>query len=242
MKTILQQKEFLDSIKPLISSSMGTEEMAPLLYSIIKFTRPHRVLEIGAGLTSIYILAALSELSSVEKNEFDGNSVGYDPSLKNEEYYKMNHSNFILHSFDNLGHPETSANKVLEVSKKLNLDKYLKFWNNDYLEINKLIPEKERSFDLIWCDLGGLNNYLNQREILFPLLSDKVGSYIIFHSTLSNVHGLAFLNHLKLSIYQGQLPGFELVSLFEPQKKRQNSCTIIRKARGISNRIYSERP
>ena len=85
-----------------------------------------------------------------------------------------------------------------------------------------------KKFDLIWCDLGGLDHYLVQQELLFPLLSDRMGSYIIFHSTLSNVHGMAFLNQLKLSIQQGHLQGFELISLFEPHKMRQNSCTIIR--------------
>ena len=68
------------------------------------------------------------------------------------------------------------------------------------------------------------------------------GGYIIFHSTLSNVHGLAFLTQLKLKLNSGMLPNFELISLLEPQKKRQNSCTILRKIGGFSNRIYSERP
>ena len=30
MNSILEKKEFLDEIKPLISSTMGTEQMAPL--------------------------------------------------------------------------------------------------------------------------------------------------------------------------------------------------------------------
>ena len=242
MNAILENKEFLNDVKPLVSSSMGTEQMAPLLYSLVKFVRPHRILEIGGGLTTIYILAALKEIFLLEKDENDGKETNFNSKLKNQEYYKLDHPKFILHSFDNFGHPDTSANKVEEIAKKLKLNGFLKLWNNDYHEINKIIPENELKFDLIWCDLGGLDHYLIQQELLFPLLSDRMGSYIIFHSTLSNVHGMAFLNQLKLSIQQGQLQGFELISLFEPHKLRQNSCTIIRKSRGIANRIYSERP
>ena len=55
-------------------------------------------------------------------------------------------------------------------------------------------------------------------------------------------HGLAFLSQLKLKLNNGMLPNFELISLLEPQKRRQNSCTILRKIGGLSNRIYSERP
>ena len=242
MNSILEKKEFLDEIKPLISSTMGTEQMAPLLYTLIKFVRPHRLLEIGGGLTTIYILAALKELFLMEEDEKDKKETNFNVKLKNQEYYKLDHPKFFLHSFDNFGHPETSASKVEEIAKKLKLDEYLKLWNNDYRKINQLMPDNEKKFDLIWCDLGGLDHYLVQQELLFPLLSDRMGSYIIFHSTLSNVHGMAFLNQLKLSIQQGHLQGFELISLFEPNKMRQNSCTIISKSRGISNRIYSERP
>ena len=96
-------------------------------------------------------------------------------------------------------------------------------------------------FDLIWCDLGGLEHYLFYQDLLLPMISNN-GGYIIFHSTLSNVHGLAFLSQLKLKLNNGMLPNFELISLFEPQKKRQNSCTILRKMGGLANRIYSERP
>ena len=50
----LNSKKFTNAIKTLTSTSMGTENMGPFLYSLIKFVRPHRVLEIGSGLTTIY--------------------------------------------------------------------------------------------------------------------------------------------------------------------------------------------
>ena len=196
MKPFFDQKNFFNEIEPLISKSMGTEHMSPFLYNFIKFVRPHRCLEIGGGLTTVYILAALKELYELEK---------------------------------------------LEVAKKLELEKHLKFYNEDYKNLVNTIPKEELDFDLIWCDLGGLEHYLVYQDLLLPMISNR-GGYIIFHSTLSNVHGLAFLSQLKLKLNNGMLPNFELISLLEPQKRRQNSCTILRKIGGLSNRIYSERP
>ena len=122
------------------------------------------------------------------------------------------------------------------------LDKHLKFYNEDYKNLVKLIPKEEQEFDFIWCDLGGLQHYLSYQDLLLPMISENRGGYIIFHSTLSNVHGLAFLSQLKLKLNNGSMPNFELISFFEPQKMRQNSCTILRKVRGLSNLIYTERP
>ena len=35
---------------------MGTEHMAPLLYSLIRFVRPQRILEIGLGYTTPFLI------------------------------------------------------------------------------------------------------------------------------------------------------------------------------------------
>ena len=242
MNSIFEQKNFFKEAEQLISKTMGTEHMSPLLYSLIKFIRPHRCLEIGGGLSTIYILAALKEIYELEKEEMSNKESNFDLSLKNKDYYNLKHPDFILHSFDMLNHPLTSANKILEVSKKLELDKHLKFYNEDYKNLVKLIPKEEQEFDFIWCDLGGLQHYFSYQDLLLPMISENRGGYIIFHSTLSNVHGLAFLSQLKLKLNNGSMPNFELISFFEPQKMRQNSCTILRKVRGLSNLIYTERP
>tara|TARA_B100001123_G_scaffold300021_1_gene334725 strand:+ start:56 stop:784 length:729 start_codon:yes stop_codon:yes gene_type:complete len=238
----LNSKKFADAVKILTSTSMGTENMGPFLYSLIKFVRPHRVLEVGGGLTTIYILAALKEIFDLEKKENSGNSSDYNPDYRNKEYYNLKHPKYCLHSFDNFQHPKTSANHVEKIAEDLGYSSLLKFWNDDYKKLPNLLPKEEQDFDLIWCDLGSLLDYIYQKNMLFPLLSNRTGSYIIFHSTLTNVHGLAFISKLKLDIIQGRLPDFEIISFLEPHKTAQNSCTIIRKASGLSNNIYSERP
>ena len=122
------------------------------------------------------------------------------------------------------------------------IDIVKKYNNCIIVDVNKGLPFKDNEFDLIWCDQGSFLDYVYQKNLLLPLLSSRMGSYIIFHSTLSNVHGFAFTSRLKLEIMQGRLPEFEIISFLEPHKVQQNSCTILRRATGISESIYTERP
>ena len=68
-------KEYQDHYR----KGMGTESVGPLLRSLVRMVRPNRVLEIGAGYTTPFLLEGL------EKNEelFDD----YSECL-NEEYAK----------------------------------------------------------------------------------------------------------------------------------------------------------
>ena len=89
MQSLFDQKKFFNEIEPLISKSMGTEHMSPFLYNFIKFVRPHRCLEIGGGLTTIYILTALKELYELEKEEMSNKETNFDLQLKNSDYYNL---------------------------------------------------------------------------------------------------------------------------------------------------------
>jgi hypothetical protein len=50
-----------DASRPLYELQIGTENMTPLLYSIIRFVKPAKVLEVGAGFTIIFALQALQD-------------------------------------------------------------------------------------------------------------------------------------------------------------------------------------
>ena len=38
--------DFMNLVRPLYDSHMGTENMAPLLYSLVRFTKPQHILEV----------------------------------------------------------------------------------------------------------------------------------------------------------------------------------------------------
>lgn len=50
---------FIEAIEPLYDMHMGAENMGPMLYSLVRFTKPTTVLEVGAGYTSIFLLQVI---------------------------------------------------------------------------------------------------------------------------------------------------------------------------------------
>lgn len=52
---------FIATVRPLYDLHMGVETMAPLLYALIRFTKPTIVMEIGAGYTTPFMLQALKD-------------------------------------------------------------------------------------------------------------------------------------------------------------------------------------
>jgi predicted O-methyltransferase YrrM len=52
---------FLRAVAPLYDLHMGAENLGPMLYSLVRFNKPARVLEVGAGYTSVFILQALRD-------------------------------------------------------------------------------------------------------------------------------------------------------------------------------------
>ena len=39
-----------------------------------------------------------------------------------------------------------------------------------YKNLVNVIPKEELDFDLIWCDLGGLEHYLVYQDLLLPMI------------------------------------------------------------------------
>jgi len=52
---------FLEAVKSLLSPWTGTELMAPLLYTLARFTRARTVLEGGSGYTTPFLAKALAD-------------------------------------------------------------------------------------------------------------------------------------------------------------------------------------
>ena len=52
---------FLRLVKPLYDLHMGAENLGPMLYNLVRFTKPARILEVGAGYTSAFLLQALRD-------------------------------------------------------------------------------------------------------------------------------------------------------------------------------------
>ena len=188
-------------------TGMGTESVGPLLRSLVRMVRPNRILEIGAGYTTPFLLEGL------EKNEelFDD----YSECL-NEEYAKNHKENYdpklVIIDDISLG----------EFKKDFNIDsKYVEFIEGKFQGKSQKLFDTYGPFDFVWFDCGG-----PEEHTTFMLeYWDICTHYVLFHfhysfqmpnSKLGSVMGLATGNPQRIDI-------------LEPHKDRQGSVTILKK-------------
>ena len=188
-------------------SKLGTESVAPLLRSLIRMVRPQRVLEIGAGYTTPFLLEGL------EKNEklFDDYS-----GCINEEYAKDHKENydpkFVIIDDISFG----------EFKKDFNIDsKYVEFIEGKFQGKSQKLFDTYGPFDFVWYDCGVPEDY---RDFMFEYW-DICSQYVIFHYTYSFQKPNPFLE-----IVMGHATGNpQRIDILEPHKNHQGSITILKK-------------
>jgi predicted O-methyltransferase YrrM len=241
--------EFRMRAAAVFTPSMGTENMAPLLYALARFIRPKNVLEIGAGYTTLFLLQALADNDADHRHEIAAIAKGARTtgqrrarhSLLRVEHYRTPHRPKLF-SIDDDSHPERPAARVRGMAKALGLGPYLRFEQTTSQSFAK--RWKRRSslrFDLMWLDAGGLLAYEHYLRDLFPLVTAD-GGMIVLHSTETNLEAQVFVRKLKLAQATTEFCKFELLGLLEPHKLAQNSCLLIRSTVRSRERIYSVSP
>jgi len=239
--------EFYDAIKDLDRNwSMGVELVSPLLYSLTRCVKPQSVLEIGAGYSTVFLLQGLAdnfEEFSTNRELLEGHVRSDDHKglrrlikgkhplpLAEIAYYEGSYRP-LLSVIDDRSHPATSATKVEEVARKLKIDRYLRFYEGDFRGMSGKFDRQLLPFDFIWLDCGMVDQFLAEYwELLNP-----EGGFLLIHSALNNPIKLRVLNKLRAEQGSPGTGAFEMVSLLEPHKWRQNSLTMLRR---ISARMY----
>mmetsp|Transcript_37295 Transcript_37295/g.73931 ORF Transcript_37295/g.73931 Transcript_37295/m.73931 type:complete len:372 (+) Transcript_37295:266-1381(+) len=176
-----------------------------------------------------------------------------------------------LHCVDNLAHAGTTAHKCCEVASKLGLSQRLRFHYDDARAFLEESAKELPAFDFVWLDglldfagafvgrAEGNPTVLRQGQLLSDRIAsmdtlgqgiDKLldhlwpriapGGMLLLHSTLTNN---TVRRWLKGADGKGP-PSGAVLSLLEPMKKFQNSCTLIqRRPDGWPGEpIYSELP
>ena len=186
---------------------MGTESVGPLLRSLVKMVRPNRILEIGAGYTTPFLLEGL------EKNEelFDDGS-----ECLNKEYVKNHKENydpkFVIIDDISFG----------EFKKDFNIDsKYVEFIEGKFQGKSQKLFDTYGSFDFVWFDCGGADEYIAFMNEYWDICSH----YVIFHYTYTfQMPNLSLLPTLAFATGNPQR-----IDILEPHKDHQGSITILKK-------------
>jgi len=215
-------------------SNIVTENVGPFIYSTIKTIRPKKILEIGAGYTSIFFAKALKEIE--EEDSFDLQLLKdqkSDPKwerrqrLLNKNYQFGSDSKLII--VDNFSKEKhDTARPVDNAIKKLHLNKYIDFVEADGMDLQKIneMISNNLPLDFVFLDFGAGAAL----PILFKFYFEKInsfGGYIMVHSTLTNAMHRLWLAELKLKYSNDS--SVEIMSFLEPNKFMQNSFTLIKK-------------
>lgn len=145
------------AVLPLFDMHMGAENVAPLLYSLIRFVKPSSVLEVGGGFTSIFLLQALEDNAAesacyrrlrASGSDRVGGASGtqwscdafFAPAAVAEApgagagggaSPAERVEGAALHCIDNMAHEHTTANRVLDVARELGVDHRLRLHISD---------------------------------------------------------------------------------------------------------------
>ncbi|MCH9686814.1 MAG: class I SAM-dependent methyltransferase [Deltaproteobacteria bacterium] len=234
---------FAAQARRLWSPAMGTEHMGPLLYSLVRFCRPRRVLEIGAGYTSAFLLRGLADNAADHRamQARRAQSEGREDPLALPRYYEDEPEHAPrLYCLDTLDHPHTTAAAVPEVAQALGLDEYLRFVQADFRGYAHTFEADDLPFDLVWMDAGSYAAYRAVLDEYWRLINPAGGLWLI-HSTQTNLEGFAFIAKLKLLQASDAFNDLEILSLLEPHKLTQNSVSLVRRTTDYEERIFTAR-
>ena len=123
---------------------MGTENVAPFLSSFVTLVRPKRILEIGAGYTTPFLIEGIEKTKSLFiDNNFNSNYKlnSYDPKMVLLEASDISqiYDNSILAEIENI--------------------KFLEFINQPFQGKSNYLKERYGLFDFVWFDCGGPEEY-----------------------------------------------------------------------------------
>ena len=186
---------------------LGTENVAPFLRSMVQMLRPNRVLEIGAGYTTPFLLEALVNNERV----FNDGNLSQD-YLNNYQYDPK------LIVIDDMSLGDLAKKPGMNTIIK---SKYIEFIEGRFQGKAESLFKKYGSFEFVWFDCGGAMEY----EAFFSEYWSICSAYVIFHFTYTNGEP----NHLLKAALKSIEGDPIRIDIIEPHKSSQGSITILKK-------------
>lgn len=239
----IMDQNFLSHLSSLYNPHMGVENIGVFLYSFVRFTKVKRIVEIGAGYTSLWILQALKdnddELNRIRSLQREGKCRLLDwPWTVPDVIEHHNDSPSSLLCIDNCLHQKETATGAAAVARTLGLDSYMEFVCGDAFYFDM----EDESVDVLWCDFGVGSRM--QEFISKAWSSIRPGGFLLCHSTLTNQKTRDWLDAARARKGEAEtgMPPDDYVeiSLLEPHKQYQNSVSIFQKRRGLNGDEFRE--
>ncbi|WP_019220194.1 DUF2087 domain-containing protein [Bartonella florencae] len=224
---------------PLIRPGMGTENTAPLLYTLIQMARPRTVLEIGAGDSTRLIAKALQKAKQAWQQDkkllqsptWEERTALLDPSGVLENYQPR------LITIDDFSVDSQSAE---EAWQKLLQDKRIEkdtvtFIHENFFSLNESTLKSWGPIDFAWLDAGTPAD--DVRFVITLWQHITAGGYLCLHeptmTTPVALNGKQRVRGVRTPLWEEilyRLDGsYEALTLPENHKYRQSGLGIIRK-------------
>ena len=236
--------KFQETVQDLLVPGMGTENIGPLLYSLVRMTRSWRILEVGLGYTTPFLAQALLDTAREFEADTeilsnpDGNAARL--GVLSTDYYLQSYGG-LLHAIDDYSIEGSSAPKVLDILARLNLNGIVKVYDGDFRGMSQRMDQSTLPLDLVWYDCGGVEEYVDFLHEYWPVINPNRG-LLLLHYTYWNAskthNGVtetqlimgSIANEIKRQQAKaGDKAKFEVLSLVEPHKTRQGSVTMVRR-------------
>mgnify|MGYP001024466740 FL=1 len=187
----------------------GTEKVAPFLRSLTELTRPEKILEIGMGYTTPFLLEAL---------ESNTKGLLWDSNCDKEYLNKPYDPKFVVVDDQRL---EEDAERAENRRSSLEANSLVHFIEGDMMDNSVVDRVRDNGpYDLVWFDCGGPVEYQHFVDYYW----DMVKEYALFHFTY--FRGEPNKNNDILSTITDISYRMDIV---EPHKLKQGSITMLRK-------------
>lgn len=236
----------------------GTEHVAFLLYSLVRMTRPGTVVEYGSGYTTLFILQALADTAADVEEERAAlcsktavlgdltmfTAAPRDPRVRawldgggkacgvNPEFYLEPYAPH-LYSFEERDPSDRYAQRMAVAVETLRLAPFVTHLTAAVPSMDAL-PRDAVPIDLAWNDDKDYRDFF---ETFWPCLN-PAGGLMVFHNTAAVRESWDDMQWIKAR--HAEANDLEVLTLCEPHKLNQNSCTVLRRVSAHVPRFLTE--
>lgn len=220
--------QFFEAVNKVFAPSFGTEQLAPLLHSLIRFHRPEQIVELGYGYTTPFIAQALADNAANILDERERHNVQRKAGVLTNKWY-AEHPSYapMLHVVDDQSQREsTYATAMQDTLAQLELDPYVSLhMEMDLQQAHKLF--KKDSLGMVWNDAAWDPNFL---KTWWPLIKSD-GGLLLLHNVIGNGEVSRWCTASPRRVMRELFPHdkFEFLTLLEPHKAHQGSVALLRK-------------
>jgi hypothetical protein len=236
--------EFMGAVYGLNRARKGLEAVGPLLYSLVRMTRPVTLLETGFSYATPFIAQALAD--AVAEHEQDRAIIAGDlpgdgrESLLRPGVERLDYRPRLL-VIDDPAAKDSQSEETRAALATLDLESFVTVHEGGFAGAAETLPLEGRALDFVWFDAQGVGEDAGFLREYWPKVSTSNGLLLLHfaHWPLQVEHDgqqrpailpSPLVNELKRQqVEAGGKARFEFLSLLEPHKLSQASVTMIRK-------------